>query len=76
MDDFYIEENMKEILKSIAYRAKVSIDDIEDDIFNHDYVDNLIYSVISDVIQLSFYVLIKKIYEKRSNFIYGGIKND
>jgi len=64
-NNYYISENLTELLKEIAHRAKISMSDIEDDLFNYDYVDNLVYSVISGCIQLSFYLLIRKIYEKR-----------
>lgn len=80
MDDYdydensiYIGENLKEILKEIAHRARVSVDVIEDDLFNYDYVDSLIYSIISGCIQLSFYVLVRKIYEKRYLNKNGGM---
>lgn len=70
MDDFefeestYIGENLKEILKEIAHRARITMDDIQDDVFNYDYIDNLTYSVISGIIQLSFFIMFKKLYEK------------
>lgn len=83
MDEFdfeenysYIEEHLREALKGIGHKARNSFDNIQDDIFNYDYVDNLIYSVISGLIQLSFFVLVKKIYEKRYINNVGGIDND
>jgi hypothetical protein len=76
-NNYYVSEHLKELLKEIARKARVSIDKIEDDIFDYSYIDDLICSVISGCIQLSFYVLIRKIYEKRSKEISGGeIKNN
>lgn len=83
MDEFdfeennsYVEEHLREALREIGHKARNNFDNIQDDLFNYDYIDSLIYSVISGVIQLSFYLLVRKIYEKRSLHRIGGINYD